>query len=175
MEERLRILLMAAALAGACTPAFAAPPRQEPLPSLGGTWIMVSAYEIRSDGGRTTTYGEHPDGLMMVDRAGRYSIQIFRPDRAPFKGGAKIRAEPQEFREAVIGSSTHFGTVTIDRRAHQLVFHVAAASFPNWNGATQLRDYSYSRGILTYRVPASASGNGTTAYSVWRKAPAKAP
>jgi hypothetical protein len=171
----LRNFLIAAALAAACTPVLAAARRQEPLPSLGGTWVMVAAYEIQSDGRRTMTYGGHPDGLMIVDRAGRYSIQIFRPDRAPFKGGTKTGAEPQELREAVIGSSTHFGTVSIDRRAHQLVFHVAAASFPNWNGATQLREYGYSRGVLTYRVPAAASGNGTVAYSVWRKAPAKAP
>jgi hypothetical protein len=165
---------MAAALVGACAPALA-DSRQDPLHSLGGTWTMVAAYEIRPDGTRTTTYGEHPDGLMIVDRAGRYSIQIFRPDRAPFKGGAKSRAEPQELREAVIGSSTHFGTVSIDRRAHQLVFRVLAASFPNWNGATQLRDYSYTGGILTYRVPPSASGDGAMAYSVWRRAPVKAP
>ena len=136
---------------------------------------MVSAYEVRADGTRMTNYGEHPDGLMMVDGAGRYSIQIFRPDRAPFKGGTKAAAEPQELRDAVVGSSTHFGTVSIDQRAHQLVFQIAAASFPNWNGKTQLRDYNYSGGVLTYRVSAAASGNGTISYSVWRKAPPKAP
>jgi hypothetical protein len=44
-----------------------------------------------------------------------------------------------------------------------------AASFPNWEGKRQVRDYTYKGGILTYAVPASASGNGTVAYSVWRK------
>jgi hypothetical protein len=175
MENRLRNVLIAAALAGTSMPALASAPQQQSLASLRGTWIMVSAYEIQADGTRITTYGEHPVGLMIVDRAGRYSIQIFRRDRAPFKGGAKAGAEPQEYREAVIGSSTHFGTVAIDRPARRLVFHVAAASFPNWNGATQLRDYTYADGVLTYRIPASASGNGTVAYSVWRRAPVKAP
>ena len=52
--------------------------------SLQGTWTMDSAYEIQANGTRTTNYGEHPSGLMMVDRAGRYSVQIFRRDRPPF-------------------------------------------------------------------------------------------
>ncbi|HEX8064281.1 MAG TPA: lipocalin-like domain-containing protein [Allosphingosinicella sp.] len=168
----MRNFFMAASLIATCAPVLAGEPRQDRLPSLRGTWTLVAAYEIQSDGTRTTTYGEHPDGLMIVDRAGRYSLQIFRPGRAPFKGGSKSRAEPGELRDAVIGSSTHFGTVSIDHRAHQLVFHVAAASFPNWNGATQHRDYTYADGLLTYRVPAAASGNGAVAYSVWRRAAA---
>ena len=38
-----------------------------------------------------------------------------------------------------------------------------------WEGKRQVRDYSYSRGVLSYAVPASASGDGTIAYSVWRR------
>src|ERR1700730_7882772 len=64
----------------------------EPQPlSLEGTWIMASAYEILADGTRTTNYGEHPNGLMMVDKAGRYSIQIFHPNRPKFASGDKRR------------------------------------------------------------------------------------
>jgi Lipocalin-like domain len=146
----------------------AAPPAPEPL-KLSGTWVMQSAYEIRADGTRTTNYGEHPLGLMMVDRAGRYSIQIFRPGRPAFASGVKAQGQPEEYREAVLGSSTHFGHVTVDAPKHQLQFDVEASSFPNWEGKRQLRDYTYANGVLTYAVPASASGNGTIAYSVWRR------
>jgi hypothetical protein len=130
---------------------------------------MESAYEILANGTRVTNYGEHPNGLMLVDRDGRYSIQIFRPDRPKFQSGDKTRGEPEEYRAAVLGSSTHFGRVKVDPSKHQLVFDVDAASFPNWEGKQQLRNYSYSAGVLTYAVPASASGNGTTAWSVWRR------
>ena len=170
----MRNLILSAVFGAACSSAASASPQDSSLRSLQGSWVMVAAYEIKADGTRTTNYGEHPDGLMMVDGAGRYSIQIFRPDRAPFKAGTKAGADPQELRDAVLGSSTHFGTVAIDRRAHQLRFHIAAASFPNWNGQTQVRDFSYAGGVLTYRVPAAASGNGTIAYSVWRKASPRA-
>lgn len=142
--------------------------RPEPL-ALAGTWVMEQAYEIRADGTRTTNYGEHPSGLMMVDPAGRYSIQIFRRGRLSFASGEKARGEPDEYRSAVLGASTHFGRVHIDAAAHQLLFDVEAASFPNWEGKRQVRNYTYAGGVLSYAIPASASGNGTVSYSVWRK------
>lgn len=144
--------------------------RPEPLAlALAGTWVMEQAYEIRADGTRTTNYGEHPRGLMMVDPAGRYSIQIFRRGRPSFASGEKARGEPDEYRSAVLGASTHFGRVHIDAAAHQLLFDVEAASFPNWEGKRQVRNYTYAGGVLSYGVPASASGNSTVSYSVWRK------
>jgi hypothetical protein len=130
---------------------------------------MDTAYEIHSDGSRTTNYGAHPAGLMIVDRSGRYSIQIFRPGRPQFRLGNKTEGEANEYRAAVLGSSTHFGRVAVDPVKRQLVFDVQASSFPNWEGKRQVRDYTYSDGVLSYAVPASASGNGTIAYSVWRK------
>lgn len=136
---------------------------------LCGTWIMHAAYEILADGRRVTNYGEHPHGLLMVDRAGRYTLQIFRPDRPHFASGDKTRGTPEEYRDAVLGSSTHFGRVRVDAGARQLMFDVEAASYPNWEGRRQVRDYSYEDGLLTYAVPASASGNGTIAYSIWRQ------
>ena len=169
-RNAMRALFLAslAAAALALTGA-AAPPSPEPL-SLAGTWVMESAYEIRGDGTRTTNYGEHPKGLMVVDAAGRYSIQIYRPDRANFASGVKAQGLPEEYRLAVLGSSTHFGRVTVDAAAKQLLFDVEASSFPNWEGIRQVRNYGYAEGTLTYAVPASASGNGTVAYSVWRRA-----
>jgi Lipocalin-like domain len=131
--------------------------------SLQDTWVMESAYEIKADGTRTTTYGTHPKGLLSVDAAGHYNLQIFRVGRPVFSGGDKARGTTEEYRQAVLGSSTHFGTVTIDAARHQLIFKIEAASFPNSEGTTRLRDYTYRDGLLTYAVPASASGNGTVA------------
>jgi hypothetical protein len=141
------------------------------LTSLQGTWVMVSAYEIHADGARTTNYGEHPVGLLMIDAAGRYDMQIFKVGRPAFASGDKARGTPDEYRAAVVGISTHVGKVAIDRARHQLIFDVEAASFPNWEGKRQVRDFTFKDGVLSYAVPASASGSGTTAYSVWRRAP----
>jgi hypothetical protein len=129
----------------------AAPQLTAPTPiALQGTWTMSSAYEIHTDGRRTTNYGEHPSGLMMVDSDGRYSIQIFRPARPNFASGIKAKGLPEEYRDAVLGSSTHFGRVRVDPAAHQLLFDVEASSFPNWEGKRQVRNYTYADGVLTY-------------------------
>jgi len=148
-----------------------AAPAQSPddLVSLQGTWEMVSAYEIRADGTRSTNYGEHPLGLLTVDAAHRYNMQIFKVGRPAFASGDKARGTPDEYRQAVVGSSTHFGTVTIDRARHELMFDVKGASFPNWEGKRQVRDYTFKDGLLSYAVPASASSSGIVAYSIWRR------
>jgi len=131
--------------------------RAEELTSLEGTWIMEQAYEIRADGTRTTNYGERPKGLLTIDHVGHYNLQIFRIGRPVFANGDdKTKGTPDEYRAAVLGSSTHFGTVMIDRARHQLVFNVEAASFPNWEGKRQVRDFTYDNGILSYAVTASA-------------------
>lgn len=137
--------------------------------SLEGTWTMVAAYEIQADGTRTTNYGEHPKGMLVVDRRGHYSVQIFRPDRKPFAAGVKGKGTTEELRDAVVGSSTHFGEVRIDPAKHVLVFRIAASSYPNWEGTEQVREYRYEHETLTYSVPASASGNGSIAYSIWTR------
>jgi hypothetical protein len=139
--------------------------------SLEGTWVMTAAYEILADGTRTTNYGEHPNGLLMVDKVGRYSIQIFRPDRPKFVSGDKKKGTPEEYAEAVLGSSTHTGRVVVDPIRGKLIFDIEAASYPNWEGTQQVRDYTFKDRTLTYSVPANASGNGTIAYSVWQRVP----
>jgi len=159
-----RLLALAALPLMGAAPA----PSSEPL-SLAGTWVMESAYELHADGTRTTNYGEHPTGLMIVDPAGRYSIQIYRPGRPNFASGVKSKGQPEEYRSAVLGSSNHFGRVQVDSTAHQLLFDVEASSFPNWEGKRQIRNYTYADGTLSYAVPAKASGDGTVAYSVWRR------
>ncbi len=150
--------------------AMAGPVRADDLQSLQGTWVLESAYETHADGTRSTNYGEHPVGLLNVGAAGRYNMQIFKVGRPAFASGDKTKGTPEEYRAALVGISTHIGKVSIDRNKHQLIFDVEAASFPNWEGKRQVRDYTYQNGVLSYAVPASASGSGTTAYSVWRRA-----
>jgi Lipocalin-like domain len=137
---------------------------------LQGTWTLAAAYEIQANGTRTTNYGEHPQGLLMVDAAGRYSLQIFRPDRRKFASGVKSKGSLDEYCDAVVGSSTHTGRVRVDPVKHQLIFDIETASYPNWESTQQIRDYKFENDTLTYSVPASASGNGTIAYSVWKRA-----
>lgn len=145
--------------------------RADELHSLQGTWVLDSAFEVHADGHRSTIYGQHPAGLLLVDASGRYDLQIFRDHRPNFASGDKTQGTADEYKQAVLGSSTHFGKVSIDTAQNKLIFDVEAASFPNWEGKRQVRDFTYQNGLLSYAVPPSA--DGTTAYSVWRRADGK--
>ena len=135
--------------------------------SLAGTWTLVAADVIHPDGSRSHDYGDAPKGLLMIDHAGRYSLQIFRSDRPRFANPAKAKASAQEYRAAVMGSSTHYGTLAVEPDRHQLVFHIEGASFPNWEGQTQTRAFELHGDTLSYRVPPRP--NGDVPISVWRR------
>lgn len=157
-----RMLAITALMAGATATA------KPVIHPLAGSWQMAAAWEILADGRRVTTYTEHPAGLLLIDSKGRYSLQIFHPERPNFVG-SKANATAEELKTAVLGSSTHFGTISVDQTKQQLVFHIDAASYPNWNNTTQVRDFTLEEDLMSYAVPTTASGNGTKAYSVWRR------
>jgi hypothetical protein len=135
--------------------------------SLAGTWTLVAADVLHPDGSRSHDYGDAPKGLLLIDRTGHYSLQLYRADRPRFAHPDKAKASAQEYRAAVMGASTHFGTVAIEADRHQLVFHIEGASFPNWEGQQQRRAFELRGDTLSYRVPPRPDGN--VPVSVWRR------
>jgi hypothetical protein len=137
--------------------------------SFVGTWTLVGTEVLHKDGRETPDpdYGSAPKGLMMIDAEGHYSAQIFKPARPHFASGDKLRGTPAEYQEAVDGSSTHFGTVSIDDTKHIIVFRIQNASFPNWEGQNQVRSYTLQNGNLRYSVPPRP--NGDTPVTIWQK------
>lgn len=139
----------------------------EPGFPLAGTWALAEADEIRADGTRIQNYGADARGRLIVDSEGRYSLQIFRPGRARFASGDKFAGAADEYRDAVVGMSTHYGRLEIEPDGRTLAFHIEQAAFPNWEGAVQRRRYLMADGRLSYEVPPAA--DGTVARSVWRR------
>jgi hypothetical protein len=134
---------------------------------LAGTWTLVAADVLHPDGSRSHDYGDAPKGLLLIDRMGHYSLQIYRADRPRFANPDKAKASAQEYRSAVLGASTHFGTITVEPARHQLVFHIEGASFPNWEGQQQSRAFELRGDTLSYRVPPRPDGD--VPVSVWRR------
>ncbi|MGC7403983.1 lipocalin-like domain-containing protein [Pandoraea pneumonica] len=135
--------------------------------SLAGTWTLVAADVQHPDGTRTRDYGAAPKGVLFIDAEGHYSLQIFKSERAKFASGDKSAATPDEYKSAVMGSSTHFGTLSIDPAAGTLTFHIQNASFPNWEGEQQMRNYALKGRELSYRV--TPRPNGDVPISVWQR------
>lgn len=146
-------------------------PRDAPMPTnvfpLQGTWTLVAADKVLPDGKTTRDYGERPKGRLVVDAEGRYSLQIFKSERPRFASDSKADGSVDEFRSAVLGSSTHYGTMAIDDRAGVLTFSIEGSSFPNWEGTTQKREYQLNGDELRYKVPPRA--DGSIPVSVWQR------
>lgn len=137
-------------------------------PSLAGTWTLTAADRLAPDGARLRDYGQHPKGRLIIDAQGRYSLQIFDGDRPRVASGDKRTATPEENAGAVIGSSTHYGTVAVDKAAHVLVFRIEGASFANWEGTEQRRKYALTADTLSYQVP-TPRPDGPVPISEWKR------
>lgn len=163
----MAVLLGSAAPTGTAGPAASA----EGLRScpLAGSWTLVAADRELPDGTRVPDYGATPAGRLVIDAVCRYSLQIFKRERPAFASEDKAKGTNAEFREAVLGSSTHFGSIEADTPAGVLVFKIEESSFPNWRGTEQRRTYTLAGDILTYRVPRRP--DGSIPISVWRRLP----
>jgi hypothetical protein len=159
--------ITAAALLLSVTAAMSPSAHAQSASPIAGTWTLVAADLLHADGTRTPDYGASPKGLLIVDAKGRYSLQIFRSERPRFASGDKVTGTAAELQAAVIGSSTHFGRMSLDTVARVLTVKIEGASFPNQEGTQQQRAYVLEDDQLSYNVPARADGN--TPITVWQR------
>ena len=136
---------------------------------LAGTWRLTGADEVRPDGSIAEPYGARPEGLLIIDRQGNYSLQIFRLDRPKFASDDKHKGTTAEYEAAVQGMSSHIGVCSVDAQSGVLVFRIEHASFPNLDGVTQRRRYRLSGDDLSYEIPPSATSKGTVSRSRWHR------
>lgn len=137
---------------------------------LVGTWTLVRVDNVYPDGQRVALYGENPRGLLMLDAAGNYSLQIARVDRPRFASNDKSKGTLAEYQAAVQGTNSHFGHYSVDEAAHVTTFQVEHASFPNWEGTQQKRSFTLEGDKLTYVVATPTTGGSkATGEVVWRR------
>jgi len=128
-------------------------------PSIVGTWTLTAADVIKADGTRTADYGPHPRGLAVFTADGHYVVMIFRTDRLKFAVNDRLRGTPEEYKDAVLSQSTHFGDYTVDPAKGTITFRIASASFPNADGTTQVRPFTLAGDELTWRVAPRPDGS----------------
>lgn len=136
---------------------------------LVGTWSVVLVDNISADGSRVALYGDHPEGLLMFDRQGRYSLQLLNAERVKFAQNDKSKGTPEEIKAAVEGANSHFGHYSVDPDKHTITFRIEHASFPNWDGTVQVRSFNITGDRLTYTVPNPTTDQRATGEVVWER------
>lgn len=143
------------------------PVRQQ---ALVGTWTLIAVDNVFPDGSRIHLYGEQPRGILMLDSAGRYALQIFSTDRPRFASNDKSKGTAEEYKAALQGSNAHYGRYTVHDNG-AITFHIEHASFPNWEGTEQKRSFTLTGDELKYLVPTPTTGGSqATGEVVWKRA-----
>jgi hypothetical protein len=142
---------------------------QSKKPVITGTYILVSVDNLLANGSRVHLYGEHPHGILILDDKGNYNLQIVSEGRPRFVSGDKSKGTDEENRLAIQGSNAHFGTYTINAEKHTITFLIAHASFPNWEGTSQVRPFEFNGSDFKYTVPAPTTGGSVTGEVKWKK------
>jgi hypothetical protein len=128
-------------------------------PQLVGTWKLVAADVIRPAGDTASDYGPSPRGLAVFTADGQYVVEIYRAERTRFASNDRSRGTPEEYKDASLSISTHFGRYTVDQAKGTITFAIASASFPNLDGTTQVRSFTLLGDSLAWRVPPRPDGS----------------
>ena len=131
-------------------------------PSIAGTWILTAAEKVLADGTRVPDYGSNPHGLAIFTTDGYYSVQIYRAERVKFSSGDKFKGTPEEYRDASLSMSVHFGRYSVDPIKHTITFSVDRSSVPNVDDTTAVRPYELKGDELSWRVAAQDGSVPTT-------------
>jgi hypothetical protein len=132
------------------------------IPALGqsnkliGTWRLIAADKILPDGSQVPDMGTNPGGIAIFTKDGHYVVEIFRGDRMKFASGDRSKGSPEEYRNAVVGTSCHFGTYDADKS--NITFNIEHATYPNWDNTTRVSPFTLKGDTLRWQVPARPDG-----------------
>jgi hypothetical protein len=149
----MRGLLLLATLMTTATPVLAQ------APSLVGTWVLTGAEKILPGGKQVSDYGADPHGIVIFTTDGRYVVEIFRSDRKKFATNDRASGTPEEYKDAIMSTSAHFGHYVVDADKSTISFKVDRASFPNWDDTTRVSTFTITGDTLTWRTPPRPDGS----------------
>ncbi len=136
---------------------------------LAGSWTLVSVDNVRPDGSKLPLFGPSPQGTLMFDAGGRYSIQICSTGRPKFASNDRMKGTAEENQAAVVGCNPHWGRYSVNAADRVILFQIDHATYTNWEGTEQKRSFTLTGDELKYSVP-NPSATGANPVVVWSRA-----
>src|SRR5580704_6630534 len=131
-------------------------------PSIVGTWILINAEKMLPYGSRVPDYGPNPHGQAIFTEDGYYSVQVYRSERLKFSSGDKFKGTLEEYKDASLSTSVHFGRYSVDPVKHAITFKIDRSSVPNLDDTTAVRPFELKGDELSWRVAARQDGSVPT-------------
>ena len=121
---------------------------------LPGTFELVSLETRRSDGATTRPFGDHPIGMFVFDRAGRFSVQLTDNLPTPNEGGYVAM----------------FGSYVVDERQRTFTATPLGALDPSLIGTDVVRHVAFDDELAIFNTtPQHVDGLDVTTYITWRR------
>jgi Lipocalin-like domain len=82
-----------------------------------------------------------------------------KPQALKFSSGDKLNGTDEEYKEASLSTSVHFGTYSVHSVKYTITFHIDRSSFPNQDDTTQVRAYEMNGHELSWKVAPRPDGS----------------
>ena len=133
-----------------------------------GTYELVSWKNITRDGEETFPFGDKAKGFITYSDNGYVSVHLMADSRTAFIHDGIFDATASEGLRNQLSYISYFGTFTIYPTT--VSHHLLSCSFPNWEGTTQIRNWSFKNGVLKLSVDTLLiDRKPVSAVLVWRK------
>ena len=135
---------------------------------LVGTWQLVSFTATMPDGTVIYPLGPDAEGVITYTGEGHMSVAVWEAGRQPFAVADPTMGTAAEYAAAARGYIQYVGTYTCDDVAGTVSHHIEQSVFPNFNGTTLVRSYTFVDGAdrLKLSTPPTAFGGATMVATV---------
>jgi hypothetical protein len=136
--------------------------------ALVGTWKLVSASSVASNGQRNETpYGAGPAGFLSYSEDGRVTALISYGGRKPLRAIPQVEEQAEAFKTFLAYSGQY--TLSEDKVIH----HVEICSIPNYVGKDLVRSVTFQGDqILLLTPPTLVNGTIQSVELIWQRLPA---
>jgi hypothetical protein len=131
---------------------------------LVGTYRLVSVESTSADGEVDRPFGEDPDGFMSFTSEGYMLAVLAHHDRPTFADGDIMGGTDEERAAAFLSASAFAGRFEV--KEGRLVNTLGAATFQNWTGTVQVRDFEVTSAGLTLVTPTLLMGGALRSSTV---------
>jgi hypothetical protein len=159
-----------AAMAFASVPDSAVGQQKSLKEQLVGAWTFVSQQYKFPDGRTSDIFGPNAKGILIVEASGRVAYVSMRASLPKFASNDRLKGTTEENKAVVEGSYAYFGTYAVNEADRTFTVHVEGATFPNFEGADQIRTFTLAGDELRYTNPVATIGQGVIVEAVWKRA-----
>lgn len=135
---------------------------------LVGAWTLVSQETTTPDGKTSPVFGASPAGMAVFSADGHVSVMTRAKSLPKYASDNRMLGTADEYKATAQGSNAYFGTYAMDEGGKVMTFKIEGATFPNWDGQEQKREFTLQGDTLTYKNTTGSRGPGTTTL-VWKK------